>query len=47
MDKKDKEVSSSLEDRLAEAEKPVEEPQPELEDWLLNFSEDMLSQTAE
>jgi len=35
-----KETTPTIETRLAEALIPLPDPEPELEDWLLNFSED-------
>jgi hypothetical protein len=37
------ESENNIETRLAEALEPVEDPQPELEDWILNFSDKILS----
>jgi len=42
-----KETTPTIEKRLAEALVPLPDPEPELEDWLVNFSENMVSDAGE
>ena len=39
--------SQSMETRLAEALAPVPDPEPELEEWILSFTSDVTSQSAD